>query len=252
MKSTLHTGNIGFLGIFFWLSLGNAIYCQREYPPCEAFINRDNDTILVNTSYSNTFYLGIDNIFKINKPVFKDSVYVDSVFTGFKYQDSISQSLELSTNNGKILKDNGYYYIIPKTQGLATVYLKDKNNKKIIHEKEFPVKKLPSLKVTMCDLILNDVKTINRLFLLACDSIGVYYTDDLVDSQKWLTITRFSIGYNYGNYFIEYASRNNRYTSQMISGIKKISPGNMLRINITCENKTGFKIVIPTISIKVY
>ena len=221
------------LVIVLFIIGGFPLMAQREYPPCDAYTDRENDTLLVTSSYSNTLYIGMDNIIHV------------------KLKDS---ACRIKTDNGQIFKDDEEedYCLLPKEQGTAVISLEDTVKGRIIYKKAFFVKKLPPLKVSLCDLILNNAERVNRLFLLSCDSINVYYTDDIVGADKWLEVTRFTIGYNYGTYFVEFASRDNHYTSQMEKALREVRTGSVMRVNITCKDKTGFKIVLPVISFKIY
>jgi hypothetical protein len=219
-----------FVHWFFVFSFG-----QREYPPCEAYESNEDDTIVAIQSYGNYLYAGIENILHVNKQK-----------VGYPY--------ELKTDNGDIFFYKGNYNIMPAFLGTATVFLhKKKGDTSIImFQKSFFVKRLPRLKISMCDLIINKAIRIDKRYLLACDSIDVYYTDDLIGSGDWLEVIRFSIGYSYGAYYVDYTSMNNKMTQQMKEAIKNMRPGQNLNFHVTCINTDGVKVSVPKISVQVY
>lgn len=221
---------ITFLHVF----ITTVLVAQREYPPCEAYISRDYDTILITRSYSNTLYVGIDNIVKVNKKVIKFPV-------------------ELATDNGEIFPEDDFYYLIPYKVAPTTLTLYKKGDKKTLVGKfTYQVKSLPPPQVSMCDLLIDKVSEIDKRFLLNCNTIKAYYSDDLVNANEWLEITRYSIGYTYGNYYIEFFSPTNTMTDEMKDAIVKMPNGSRLNINLTCKSQGNIKIVLPTIQIMVY
>lgn len=223
------------ISVFFILFCLRFGISQREYPPCAAYNESETDTISTLNSYSNTLYVGIDNILKVNKNILR-----------FPFR--------VTTNNGIIYEDNSNYYIMPERLGtsIISIYPKANVNAPPVLQKTFFVKRLPQPQLSLCDLLLYKVKEVDRNFLLNCDKLDVFYTDDLKNSNNWLKIIRINMGYSYGSFFVEHSSVNNIITGQMKNLMRKIPPNEYLIITVTCINKDNVKMVLPSCNLKVY
>jgi hypothetical protein len=122
----------------------------------------------------------------------------------FSGNNALPYKFILTTNNGSITTENNKYITYPKYVGFAyfSVYLINHNNDTLlIGKKRFNVVSIPEPCLKIGSTIIHDRSIVNRKTFLSNDSLKLFFTDDLPESNRWYTIDYFNAGYTYGGTF---------------------------------------------------
>jgi len=177
-------------------SFNHAVYAQGRYGN-----ELDNNIIVSLTSKRGVLYNGIDNILKLNQPL-------DSV---------IKYTFLMQTNNGYITKDTGTYYLcIPQRTGelRLTLFKIAAYDTIMIGYRFFLVENIPDPLLTINSRPISTPITLPKMALLNCDSLGVFFSEDIPGSDGWMTITEFTIGYSYGGFYVSHTNLTNKLTDK--------------------------------------
>ena len=92
------------------------------------------------------------------------------------------------------------------------------------------------------------MRVIPRNFLLENDTLGIFITDDVIGSEKWVKINRFTFGYVYSSVYISYNNMGNKISDETKDAIKKLRPGQEISINVSIESEGRVIRHIPVIT----
>lgn len=187
------------------------------------------DTIVVSTdiasliSKKGILYQGIDNVLEISGVHLKNK----EVF--------------VTTSNGKAYLMDNKIYLMPRKKGFANVQVSWNNNTDTLYKvnKRFYVVALP-LPVLMVDNIkLQDKNSINREIFMNCDSIHVFYGEDLLVANRWATISHFVLGYAYGNNFMKFEFEGKKIPDRFRKVVSRIPPGKEVTLRVYLQYRNG-------------
>jgi hypothetical protein len=181
------------------------------------------------TSKKGILYNGIDNTLAVDTSLYGDA-----------------DGIIVKSNNGILVHDTcNRYLCIPDKLGtmwLSLYAVKGFDTSKIGF-KYFSVINIPEPLLTINDRPVKTPSDISKSELLHCDSLGVYFTDDIPGSQNWMTITEFSLGYSYGGFYVEHVNPSNKFTRETIIILNRIGPDRV--ISIRAKVKAEGKIMKP-------
>ena len=221
------------IAIFFVLSLSlcSNLYSQSRY----GYLLADS-SILSTTSVSNVLYSGIDNRLILNTSVINN---YDTVF--------------LKCNNGIVLFDSTYF-TIPHRPGNLRIELHGLRNNVIdtIGYFNFKVLRLPAPKIAFGNVIIKDNMKISLDAFIKSDSLYIIVTEDIPDSKNWIQIKEFSIGYNYGGYFIGASSNSNFITQEMKHLAINKGAGRWFSVKVITQSATSLLLTNPIYKVFFY
>lgn len=191
------------LGSLF-INLTATLKCQTRYG------NELSDSVFIAIdSRNNILYTGIDNYIKYDYSKFED---------GYEYI--------LKVNNGIVFPDSNYYVAIPDRPGNARFLvfgLKDSDTT-LLGYKYFKVKNIPEPLLAIDTLRLKEEDVINKNHFLNSDSLNIYISEDIIGSENWFKIVKFTLGYVYGGYYVEHTNNTNILSQETKQIIFTIGP----------------------------
>lgn len=172
------------------------------------------------TSLSNTLYLGIDNRIGVNKRLLDQH-----------------DSIILKTNNGKILYDSTYF-ILPRRVGRLRIeaYAQNGTSLDTLGYYNFKVENLPTPRIAFDNHLLSDTLMVSVESFLRVDSLYIVVSEDIPESRNWIRIREFSLGYNYGGYFIGKTSGSNAVSYEMKELVLKEGAGRYFSIKVITQS----------------
>ena len=198
---------------------------------------KDNSIITL-SSAKGVLYSGIDNFLKIDPGLIKgyDTVNVES-------------------NNGKVVSDsNNLLLIVPSRPGKVRLTINGITHSDTteIGYKYFTVYGIPGPLLTINNVPINNPCTIPRRAMIECDSLGIFFSEDIAGSEKWLKISKFVLGYNYGGFYISHLNPGNILTNETKSILNKIGPDREISIRLTTVSEGMVFKELPIYRITVY
>ncbi|MBA7528539.1 hypothetical protein ES705_20726 [subsurface metagenome] len=221
------------LTIFQSTIIAESLQAQGRYG---SPLKEDDLTIL--SSKSGYLYSGIDNFIKVR------SHYVKT-----------SDTILFKSTNGDVLHDSGQVYLlIPERPGKVrlTLYAKSDYDTIIIGYKHFIVKRIPKPQLVVNNTIIQTSDTLMKNTLLTCDSLKVFFSDDIIGSDKWLKIKEFSLGYNYGGFHVSHFNPSNKFTEETKHIIRYLGPDRVISIRLTVESEGMITRQLPIYRITIY
>lgn len=220
-----------FFIVFFVLGFKNSLNGQSRYGKL-----LPTNYVYSTTSKSNTLYTGIDNRLALSEKL-----------------TSTYDSLILKTNNGKLLFDSSYF-VLPRRSGKLRVEVHSYSNAKIdtVGYLNFKVLPLPRPKIAINNQIIADSMLVSTETFMRGDSILIAISDDIIGSSNWIEVKEFSIGYNYGAYFIEESSKSNKISDEMKSLVYKKGAGRMFSVKVISQSASSMRNTNPMFKIMFY
>jgi hypothetical protein len=192
-----------FFGILFF-SLTKIAACQTRYG------NELSDSVLKAVdSKNNILYAGIDN----------------RIITDYSRFEEDHEYI-LKVNNGIIFSDSIYYISVPDRPGDArflVLGIRD-NDTALIGYRYFEVRNVPEPLLAVDTLRLKEEDVISKNHLLNCDSLNIFISDDIIGSESWFKIVKFTLGYVYGGYYVEHVNNTNKLSRETKQIIYTIGP----------------------------
>ena len=196
----------------------------------------ENDTIYTLNSKSNTLYLGIDNYIHVPEVYLNDSAY------------------DIRINNGKIFKDSSLINVIPRRlpDAFLNIYKYADQDTILIKSIRYFIKYVPKPCILINNQCLNDISIIDRNEFINNPVLGIYISDDIIGSQDWYKIKRFSFGYVFGSVYKSFESSTNLLTDEMIEALHHLKPGQEVHIKISIVSQGFLVSYLPVYTIKIY
>jgi hypothetical protein len=189
------------------------------------------------TSLKGSLYNGIDNFIRIDPRV------IDC------------ENILFTCTNGTIVRDTlNIYLIIPKRQGNARIILNCLNSSdtSVLGYRNYMVYNLPDPKITFNNKPIDTPVTLSKYELFNCDTIGVFFSEDIPGSDKWFRVKSFTIGYTYGGFHVSHSNNSNVILPETKQLIAKLGPDH--EISLVCTVETDGKITkqLPIYRIRFY
>jgi len=178
------------------------------------------------TSKSGDLYVGINNFLTIKFPA----------------DENVPFHLVLKTNNGNVQTMNGKFVSIPKYSGnsYVRIYIINVNNDTLlIGRKKLTVLSIPDPCLQLGRTVINEKSTISRKVFLAGDSLKLFFTDDLPESNQWYNIDYFHSGYTYGGAYIYEDNKGPVFTKNALEIIKNQLPGQEFVIKVVAVSPSA-------------
>jgi hypothetical protein len=181
---------------------------------------KENSIQCVSTNSGN-LYSGIDNYVKISDSIQHE--YVD---------------LSLKTSNGIVEKDsNDLFLVIPAKPGqLRLTIIDQENDSSAIGYEYLQVKKVPGPVLMLNNYQIESSAQIPKSLLMDCDSLSIFFTDDLPGSNAWIQITEFTLGYNYGGFHVSFLNPSNHILFETKEIINRLGPEHEISIRVKVKS----------------
>jgi hypothetical protein len=198
----------------------------------------DSGLIVTQSSHLGYLYSGIDNFLKIDPSLDKE---YDTII--------------INSNNGKIFSDtNNLYLIIPDRPGKVRLTLTgiNKIDSVALGYYYFKVYGIPEPKLTLNNIPIETPCSIPKKALMDCDSLGVFFSKDIIGSENWVKVSKFTLGYNYGGFYISHLNPSNRLTLRTKQILNQIGPDREIMIRPTIESEGRVIQDLPIYKITIY
>jgi hypothetical protein len=192
------------------------------------------------SSVGNNLYNGIDNFIQL--------VFPDRQSSTYKYY--------LSTNNGDLYEyDETSFLTVPKNLGRSYISINvitDDNDTLLIGKKQFPVINLPRPILKIGNTVINDQANIDKQTFFNGDTLKIFFTEDLPESENWYKIGWFSIGYSYGTMYISEDNNGNVFTQESKNLLDKVKPSWEVNIKVNSISPSGLLRNLPLVKFKIH
>lgn len=187
------------------------------------------------TSISNTLYLGIDNIITISPSILTDTSFI------------------IVTDNGRLIIDSNKITIIPRKLPVARIqiYKKTETDTTLFSSKRFQVKYVPQPRLMIGNEKIKNNSTVKKETILNTSGLQIFLSEDIVGSNDWFSINRFSIGYGSGAVYKSIDAYNHLFTEEMKEFVKNLHPGQQINIKVKIESKGNMIKNMPIYSIRI-
>ncbi len=219
------------LGALF-LGFAPASMCQTRYG------GELGDSILTAVnSRSNILYAGIDN-----------EIYVD--YSGL----GIYTEYLLTVNNGVVLPDSTCYISIPDRTGKARflVFGINGTDSTLIGYRYFQVENVPEPLLYIDSLLVKRNDMVSKQHFLNSDSLGIFISDDIIGAEGWYKTIKFTLGYVYGGYYVEYTNNTNMISREAKRIIYTIGPSMEIIIKPIVEGEGRLIKELPIFRLTLY
>lgn len=211
---------------------------QESFSQSRYGVALDSNKITTLSSKTGILYRGIDNYIQI------------APFLQAKYD-----TILVVSNNGKVFyeKDNTLL-VIPSRLGKIRLMLTgiSGNDTISLGYSCFAVQGVPEPRLTIDDIPINTHCIIPKRALIDCDSLGIYFSQDIVGSEKWLKVTRFILGYSYGGFFVSHINPSNVFSKETKIIINQIGPDREIGILAIVEGEGELTKKLPVYKITIY
>jgi hypothetical protein len=198
----------------------------------------DSGLIVTQSSYKGYLYSGIDNFLKIDPLLKKDF-----------------DTLIIKINNGKIYSDtNDLILVIPDRPGKVrlTVTGISKTDTIEVGYFYFVVYGIPEPKLTLNTISIESPCTIPKKALMDCDSLGIMFSQDIIGSDKWVKVSKFTLGYNYGGFYISHLNPSNKFSLKTKQILSQLGPDREITIRPTIVSEGNVSRELPIYKITIY
>ncbi len=190
------------------------------------------------SSKEGVLYAGIDNPISVDSTIF-----------------SHCSDLQLKASNALVVPDTqNIYLLIPQRVGKVRVnlYCLNQNDTVALGYRFFNVLPLPEPRLTLNDWPIDNPAVIDRAVLLNCDSLGVFFSDDLIGSISWMRISDFEVGYNYGGFHFSHHNESNQIGTETFEIFNKLGPNNEISLRVTVASDGRVTKHLPIYRLRVY
>ncbi len=199
--------------------------------------NLSDSIFKLTLSRSNTLYAGIDNPVEID------------IDDNERFEDYI-----LETTNGVVVYDSLRFITIPVRSGLSRLVLSkiEANDTILKGHRFYRVKNVPDPLLRIDTICYDETSDIYKRQLLQSDSISIFFSPDIIDSENWFKITGYSIGYIFGGFYRSYSFEGDQISSAAKSVVMRISPGKIIVFRITAESEGNIKKEMPVYRLRLF
>ena len=144
--------------------------------------------------------------------------------------------------------------IIPDRPGKVRLTLRGITNKDTseIGYFYFKVFGIPEPKLTLNTIPIESPCSIPKKALLDCDSLGIYFSKDIIGSENWVKVSKFTLGYNYGGFYISHVNLSNKITLNTKQILSQLGPDREITIRPTIISEGNVARELPIYKITIY
>ncbi len=227
------------LKFYMIIFLGGILFSRAGISLCQTrYGNELSDSILrAVDSRNNILYTGIDN----------------RIIADYSKFDQEKEYV-LMVNNGKVFSDGIYQIAIPDRTGNArflVLGIKEKDTV-LIGYRYFEVRNIPEPLLAIDTLRLKEEDVINKNHIISSDSINIFISDDIIGSENWFKVLRFTLGYLYGGYYVEHTNNSNKITRETKEIIFSLGPTKEIIIKPVVEGEGELIMELPIYRLTLY
>jgi len=193
------------------------------------------DTVISLTSANNSIISGIENKVVIRNSLFAGDV---SILIDKKYILSSENKL--------------FFLRAPALDSKENIALLICDFKKdTIFQRIFRNEKLPFPSIYIGHTNISETKKIFSTELNSADSVYIFFKHSLSGSSEWLKIKKFTIGYNYGSYYITHDNTGSIISQKIKSILLGLKSGQEISISIIAEGSGSITKEVPLLYFKI-
>lgn len=206
--------------------------CQSRYGDA-----LDDRALRAVTSRGDFLYVGMDNIIKIN---YSNPVDVLEYF--------------ITANNGILVRDSLDFLSIPIRKGRARflLYRKDGADSILLGYKFFTVKNIPKPKLTFDNVNVNERDTISKRHLLDTKRLNIFVSNDIIGSERWFKVIKYTFGYEYGGYYVEHTNNSGELSLKTKQIVNTLGPSREIIIKPVVEGEGQLMLELPIYRLTLY
>lgn len=210
------------------------IFLLQAFAQYKYGINLGDSGIVTLNSKSNFLYTGIDNVIEIKNVPFSNYF--------------------LTTNNGIVFPDSIQYITIPSRSGKARIVVFEINgvDTSIFGYNYFTVKNIPDPMLKIDTFCFSEKDTISKKTFLKADSLNICFSNDIIGSENWFKIVRYSIGYVYGGFYKSYNYDGNKLNNEIKYIVNNLGPGKDIVIKLIAEGEGMLRKELPIYRLVLY
>lgn len=199
--------------------------------------NLPDSIFTILNSKSSTLYVGIDNPVSI------------TMHKNERFEDFV-----MEVTNGIVFADSQQFITIPVRSGLSRIVLYhiEDDDTMMRGHKFFQVKNVPDPLLRIDTICYGENSKIYKLRLLLSDSLSIFFSSDILNSETWLRVEKYSIGYIFGGFYRSYSFEGNKLTNRAKYIINSISPGKKVVFNITASGEGKVTKELPVYRLELY
>jgi hypothetical protein len=206
--------------------------CQSRYGD-----ELDDRALRAVTSRGDFLYVGMDNIIKI-------------------YYSNPEDVLEyfITANNGILVRDSLDFLSIPVRKGRARflLYKKDGSDSILLGYKFFFVKNIPKPMLTFDTVKVKERDMISKRHLLDTKKLNIFVSDDIIGSERWFKVVKYTFGYEYGGYYVEHTINSGELALKTKQIINTLGPSREIIIKPVVENVGELMLELPIYRLTLY
>ncbi|MBN1949558.1 MAG: hypothetical protein JW801_00040 [Bacteroidales bacterium] len=190
------------------------------------------------SSKKGNLYQGIDNYLKVD--------------TGFFVE---CEEINVISSNGIALWDSAnQYLLIPERAGKLrlSVGCVQCGQEEVMGYRYFNVTNVPEPQLMLDGVPIDNPASLPKSRLLTCDSLSIFFNDDLVGSSEWMLITDFQLGYNYGGFHVSHFNPSNKLSHETREIISRLGPDHEISIRATVKSLGDMRKQLPIYRIRIY
>ena len=228
MQKTLH-----ILSLIVLLSgMSRIIFCQSRYGD-----ELDSKVLRAVNSRGGYLYAGMDNIVEIN--------YRDPGENGDYF---------ITANNGIVFRDSLDFISIPVRTGKARFLLfrREGNDSVLLGYKFFTVKNIPEPMLTFDNVKVKERDIISKRHLLDTKRLNIYVSNDIIGSDRWFTVIKYTFGYEYGGYYVEHTIESGEISIKTKQIVNTLGPAREIIIKPVVAGEGQLILELPIYRLTLY
>ncbi len=184
--------------------INQIILCQSRYGD-----ELEDKALKAVNSKGGFLYVGMDNLIKIN----------------YSNPDEAGEYF-ITANNGKVFRDSLDFISIPVRTGKARVllYRTEGYDSVLVGYKFFTVKNIPEPMLTFDDVKVKERDIISKRHLLDTKRLNIFISNDIIGSERWFRVIKYTFGYEYGGYYVEHTNESGEISIKTKQIINTLGP----------------------------
>jgi hypothetical protein len=211
--------------------------CSYGYGQGRLGVLLEQGSVRCTSTLSGDLYRGIDNYVRID----------DSIRNSYDH-------LALKVSNGSVEQDSAdLFLVIPSKAGrMRLTILNIPDDSVALGYVYMNVRTVPDPKLMLNNYRISSAADLPKALLMDCDSLSIFFTDDLPGSEGWIKIKEFTLGYNYGGFHVSHLNPSNKMLFETKEIINRLGPEHEISIRVKVEYEGQITKELPIYRITIY
>lgn len=202
----------------------------------DSLVAHFQDTLFSTLSAKDYLYSGIDNTFIILKQIPVKQVHIDTF-----------DSTHIEFEGGKLVlqcqkPENGQRLLVKLLDSAS----------RCIYSKILIIKSLPHADIFIGHCNITASMQMNKNEVMSADSLYLFYGNWIANNNSWTRIKKYSLGYNYGNYYISKETTGNRLETAPRRLLLGARPGQDIGMTLSIESAGNIERETNTLHFRIY